>query len=234
MTGISSVAMLEFDGTCFDAVGPETMAELLLDSRTYEVDAGRLVFPVADASPRVALVLQGMARSFLTAADGRQLTVRYAKRGSLIGKYSNLSGDHAPLAIQALTNCTVLEIDAEAFAQCVATQISVSAAVIRELARRLEDVYATAGDSAFGSIRQRVVRQLLMLAEPATVGPWPCVQVSHQQIADAIGSSREVVARLLGRLRDEGLIQTGQRSIDLLNVDRLAESLNRWQPESPY
>jgi CRP/FNR family transcriptional regulator len=58
--------------------------------------------------------------------------------------------------------------------------------------------------------------------------------VSQQQIADAIGSSREVVARLLAELRIEGLIRTGPRTVELLSVDQLTALLNHWQLETPY
>ena len=231
---LSPIALLEFTATCFENVPTEIMALLLVGSRMYDVAASRLIFPYPDPSPRVALVLAGTARSFLTAADGRQLTVRYARRGALIGKYSDLSGDHAPLAAQAISDSTVLEFDVETFSRVARSEISVSTAIVEELARRLDDVYATVGATAFGTARQCVTRHLLALAAPAANSEWSTANVTQQQIADGIGSSREVVARILAQLRTEGLIRTRPRAIELLGVDQLAASLNHWQPESPY
>ena len=180
------------------------------------------------------MVLMGTARSFITASDGRQLTVRYARRGTLIGRYSDRSGDHAPLGVQALTDCSVLEFDVDHFSTAAVTQITVANSINLELARRLEDVYATVGDSAFGSIRQRLTRHLLALASDGEVEATFVASVTQQQLADAIGSSREVVARELARLRDDGLVRTTTGEIELLSIDRLAEYLSHWRSASPY
>ncbi len=233
-TTLPLVIGLELSGTCFEHVEPAALETLLRGSRTYEVTAGTAVFPSPDPQRRVGMVLMGTARSFITAADGRQFTVRYAHRGALIGKYSDLSGDHAPLAVQALTDCTILEFDVDHFVTAAATQLSVASALVVELAARLEEIYATVADSAFGSIRQRLIRHLLALASQGRVDTGFVASLTQQQLANAIGSSREVVARGLAKLRDEGLVQTSPRGIELLNIDRLAESLGHWQAESPY
>jgi CRP/FNR family transcriptional regulator len=133
-----------------------------------------------------------------------------------------------------VTECTFLEFDVETLTVLVATQITVSTSINLELTRRLEDVYATVGDSAFGSLRQRVIRHLLALAAEITPGDGYVARITQQQIADAIGSSREVVARLMTRMRNEDLIRTGPGEIRLLNVERLAANLSHWQTESPY
>lgn len=231
---LSLIWSLEFAGTCIEDVPDDVIARLLVRSNIREVEAGRSIFPLADREPRIGLVLMGTARSFLTAADGRQLTVRYARRGAIVGKQSTLVGAHPPLAVQALTDCTVLEFDAEVFATCAATEISLSGALNLELRRRLDDVYANLGESAFGSIRQRLIRHLLALATEIDVAEAVTVHTTQQQLANAIGSPREVVARELGRLRLDGLIRTDRGQIELLNVDRLVSMLNSWQPESPY
>jgi CRP/FNR family transcriptional regulator len=133
-----------------------------------------------------------------------------------------------------VTDCTILEFDVDVFTTCAATQISVSTAITEELVRRLEDVYATIGDSAFGSIRQRLVRHLLALARPDSPKDLPVAAISQQELANAIGSSREVVARHVAQLRTEGLIRTGPRQIELLSVERLVGLLGHWRADSPY
>lgn len=234
MASVNEIALLEFTGTCFERVSPAAVERLLEGARRSYIPAGAAVFPVPDPAQRVAMVLSGTTRSFLTAADGRQLTVRYARRGSFIGKYSDLSGDHAPLAIQALTDCAILEFDIGHFTQLAESDISLSAAIVADLARRLEDIYATVGDSAFGSVRQRVIRHLLALEHSRDGYDVHFVEITHQQLADAIGSSREVVARQVAQLRLEGLIRTQPGEIELLNISHLVASLGHWRAESPY
>jgi CRP/FNR family transcriptional regulator, cyclic AMP receptor protein len=230
----SAIQALEFAGTCIEGVPPPALARLLVRSQRREIAAGNAIFPVTEHAPRIGLVLMGTARSFLTAADGRQLTVRYARRGALVGKHATIIGAHPPVGVQALTDCTVLELDIDVFGACVATELSISTALNLEFVRRLEDVYAAVGDSAFGTVRQRLVRHLLALAGDEVTPPAHRVTLTQQRLADAIGSSREVVARELAGLRREGLIRSDAGQIELLNVDRLVTSLNSWQVESPY
>lgn len=227
---MTDIAQLEFIGTAFEKVAPEAIHAILRGSQTQHVRPGMPVFPIEDPAPRVAMVLSGTARSFLRAADGRQLTVRYARRGALIGKFSDLSGDHAPLTVQAITECMVLEFDVDTFRAAAAADISLASAINAELVRRLEDVHATVADSVFGSMRQRLVRHLLAMADDLTL-PRTFARITQQQLADGVGTSREVVARTLAILRNEGLIHTSQREIEILDVRRLASFLGEWRTE---
>jgi CRP/FNR family transcriptional regulator len=231
---LSAIEALEFIGTSLEGVELAVMASVLVGARRFQVAAGALVFPPGDPEPHVAMVLMGIARSFVTAADGRQLTVRYARRGALIGKRFNEVGAHAPLGVQTITDCTILEFDRELFLRVAAQEISLANALVAELNRRLDDVYATVGDSAFGSMRQRVIRHLLALVDHGAPDGVGRVRISQQQLADSVGSSREVVARVLAELRREGLLRTGPREIELLNVGALVPLLSDWHRSSPY
>jgi CRP/FNR family transcriptional regulator len=53
-------------------------------------------------------------------------------------------------------------------------------------------------------------------------GPTLVARLSQQELADAVGSVREVVARVLGKLRDDGLLRTGDGEVELLDPERLA------------
>lgn len=229
-----TLSRLELAGTWLEGLPPSVLDRLLVRSKLLGLRAGDFVFPASDPAPRVGLVLAGIVRSFMTAADGRQLTVRYVRRGAILGKYAALVGAHPPLARQSISDGIVLELNVEDFEACLDTELSVARALNLELSNRLEDVYAAIGDSAFGSIRQRLARHLLALATSSVHAPFHRVVLTQQQLADAIGSSREVVARELGRLRRDAMIRTESGFIELLDVDGLVSTLNSWQAESPY
>ncbi|HYB47008.1 MAG TPA: helix-turn-helix domain-containing protein [Streptosporangiaceae bacterium] len=99
-------------------------------------------------------------------------------------------------------------------------------AISGELNRRLYDTLEQTAVNAFGSVRQRVAAHLLDLAsaqqEPAGR---LAARVSQQELADAVGSVREVVARVLRELRVAGVIATAADRIVILDAARLyAES----------
>jgi len=98
----------------------------------------------------------------------------------------------------------------------------VSWAIAEFLTRRLYENLEQTAINAFGSVRQRVAAHLLDLAsvqqEPAGR---LAARVSQQELADAAGTVREVVARVLRELRTTGIIATAADRIVILDASRL-------------
>ncbi|HLX34470.1 MAG TPA: Crp/Fnr family transcriptional regulator [Candidatus Limnocylindrales bacterium] len=214
-------------GSLLDNLTDDQLAQVLDGATIYIVAAAALVFPLNDGRPHVGILLEGMARAYLGASDGRQFTIRYARPGAMIGTRSLVSGDHAPVRVQALTRCKVIEINRNAFLKLADTEANVAAIFIDELSERIRDLYDTVADTAFASLRQQVARHLLLLAQVQRDG-LDAAEITQQQLADAVGSTREVVARTLRSLRAEGLVQTGTRRIVLLDRDRLRAIVGTW------
>jgi CRP/FNR family transcriptional regulator len=91
----------------------------------------------------------------------------------------------------------------------------IDAAFLERLRRR--DADALAG-TVFGSVRQRVARHLLDLAATQQRDQALVARVSQQELADAVGSVREVVTRVLRGMREDGLVRTGPDGIHLLDA----------------
>ncbi|MBI3750521.1 MAG: helix-turn-helix domain-containing protein [Chloroflexi bacterium] len=220
------------DGTALHGLPATTAEALLATASVLEVRAGQQIFGGDDEWTHVGILIEGSARTYLTAADGRQLTVRYGRPGSLTSRRAAIADGFAPLRIKAVTACRVLELEYRDLLGLAASVPAVGLALVDELSARLMDVYLTVADTAFGSMRQRVARHLLALADAnAASNGRPVANVSQQQLADGIGSSREAVARMLSVLREEGLIHTAPREIELLEPRRLRSFLGEWQTE---
>lgn len=81
--------------------------------------------------------------------------------------------------------------------------------------RRLRDTTAELLLRVHGSVRQRIARQLLDLAADSGEGDPVVVAVTHAAIADAIGSQREVVSRVLGDMGKAGAIDLARNRITI-------------------
>ena len=209
---------------------PESIFEQLLEgSRLRTVVARGAIFRLDDPGPSAGILLAGTARAFLAAADGRQLTVRYARRGALLARRSYLLGGHAPVAIHAVSDIELLELDVVPFLRLVERDADLARVVLAELSRRLEDVYATVADAAFGTVREKVARHLLALSDDRAPGERRIALITQQELADGVGTMREVAARALRELRGEGIIATEPGCIEILDPARLAASLGAWQ-----
>jgi CRP/FNR family transcriptional regulator, cyclic AMP receptor protein len=175
-------------------------------------------------------VLGGVARTFLTSGEARQVTIRYVRPGGMFGNILPLAGDRAPLAIAAVTECHGLEFDAEALLDAARADAATALVVLDVLSRRLEDLYATLAANAFGTTRERIAGHLLELGHPEPESGRLLVDLTQQRLADSVGTVREVAARILSDFRDEGLVSTSHGRIEILDAVRLAAQVGRWQP----
>jgi len=203
---------------------PEVRDGLHAEGERADYPAGTTVYR-AGSDPRAALVVRGLLRVFLTSAEGRQVTVRYARPGDVLG-IAVLVGGPASTSVQAVEPSSVFRISARTLTEAARRDPQVSWAIAEELNRRLYEVLEQTAVNAFGSVRQRVAAHLLDLAS-AQQHPRGrlAARVSQQELADAAGSVREVVARVLRDLRVAGIVATTTDSVVILDPARLyAES----------
>ena len=203
---------------------PEVRDGLRAEGERADYPAGTTVYR-AGSAPQAALVVRGLLRVFLTSVEGRQVTVRYARPGDVLG-IAVLVGGPASTSVQAVEPSSVFRISARTLIAAARRDPRVSWAIAEELNRRLYEVLEQTAVNAFGSVRQRVATHLLDLAS-AQQHPRGrlAARVSQQELADAAGSVREVVARVLRDLRVAGIVATTADSVVILDPARLyAES----------
>ena len=89
---------------------PPTLCDTLTqDALAVDLPAGTTLYYEAD-QPRCGLVLAGLLRVYMTAPDGRQITVRYARAGDLLGIATAVGGP-APVNVQILTDAALLTLN---------------------------------------------------------------------------------------------------------------------------
>lgn len=209
----------------------QVLDELLAGSTRVTIHAGSVTHLEGEPDPHLELVVSGVVRVYVTALDGRTMTVRYCRPGALLGVMSLFTTGFAmPAATQALVDAEVLRMPAAVARRLGTHDVRVARAFLAELSERaLSFVYEIPG-GAFATVRQRVARHLLDLAS-ARIGGQPSsgdpsgralvVQVSQQELANAVGTVREVVVRVLRELRQDGVVRTERDRIVLLEPGRL-------------
>ena len=173
--------------------------------------------------PSVKLVADGLLRIVRTVADGRTITQRFLRRDDVAGiamVFTPREGRPTGKC-DAIMDSVVYQLRGEAWRLAAQRDALVAVAMLSDLGRVAEDSMENMVNRALASMRQRVVSQLLDAAE----GPDVIAPVTQQQLADGIGSAREVVARVLHELREEKLVATRVGSVVLLDPERLRSEL---------
>ena len=122
----------------------------------------------------------------------------------------------------------MFRIDARILTTRARRDAAVAWALAEELNRRLYDTLQQTAINAFGTVRQRVAAHLLDIASARQrPGGQLVARTSQQELADAAGSVREVVARVLRDLRLSGLVTTTTDGLRVLDPARLHDE--SWQ-----
>ncbi len=217
--GLEALLNGETPGGFLARLPPGAAEALLGEAVRLDLPPGAVIYR-DDEAPRVIVVVAGVIRLFMGDPDGRQVTVLYAHPGDVLGLALTLGGP-APVSIQAVSGASVLALRVDTLRAMVAADPVVARTCAEELSRELFRAFDEVAANAFRTVHQRVARHLLDLATP-DAGRL-AAQVSQQEVADAVGSVREVVARALHELREMGVIQTFRDKIIVLDPLRLSQ-----------
>lgn len=211
---------------------PEVLDELLEGAVQSKVAAGSVAHRALEADQYLQLVITGVIRVFVTAPDGRTMTIRYCRSGELLGAMSLFSDEFTePATKQALVDTQLLTLSPPTVRALAQRDLRVARALLIELSERARNFVNEIPGTAFATVRQRVARQLLDLASTHQQGSDPngelAVRITQQELAGAVGTVREVVVRTLRQLRDAGVVRTERDRIVLLDPAQLTEEV-KW------
>lgn len=213
-----------FERSFLAGLPPEVAGRLRAEAELSDLPAGAVVYRPGDR-PYAALVVRGLFRVYMASQEGRQVTVRYARPGDVLG-IAVLVGGPANVGVQTVQPSSMLRISAHTLIGAAHRDPRVAWALAQELNRRLYEALEQTAVNAFGSVRQRVAVHLLDLAATQqNQAESLTARVSQQELADAVGSVREVVARVLRDFRLAGIVASSGDAIVILDADLLyAES----------
>jgi|SRR5438270_11228846 len=195
---------------------PELQEEVLKEAQLIEFPAGAVSI-YRDDSRRPALVVWGLIRNYLSWGEDRQLTLAYHRPGDLF-EVLGAGGEVVSDGIQAVEASGVLNLDHGALDRLAKTRSELAMALADDLRDRLGLAYRALALQTFGTVRQRVAADLLeRAAGSATLRTGEELDVTAQQLADATGSVREVVGRILKQLRLEGVLRTESNHVVVLD-----------------
>jgi CRP-like cAMP-binding protein len=208
---------------------PDGVRDALLDgSVVVRVPAGQ---PIGEAygGPTFALVHFGHVRVQWATPEGRTATIRYAGAGQVLGLPSAVAGT-TPWNGYAVTECEMTMMSGARLRHIAEKDGAVSWYLARQLVDISYDSIGVLGGNIFEPVLQRVARHLLTLAE--RTGGGLVVTADQDELAHSIGSVREVIARALRTLREQGVIARSAAGLMLVDPARLQEIAAGRRPDA--
>jgi len=199
----------------------ERIAELIQSAHSVSYPTGSTVLTPARAG--FALIVSGALRYHLSAADGRQLTVGYLGPGSLLGTVQKQAT--SIVHIQVIAPTVLMHLQPDRVSTLMHHRPDLVQALLDEAIQALLHSFRVLAASAFTTVRARVARDIIEragLSGPLRAGFH--LAVTHQSLADATASVREVVARTLREMSRDGIIATGGGGITVLDPGALTKA----------
>ena len=199
------------NGEFFKALPAEALSDLehLLAPSTYP--AGMVLFCETQPASGIYVVLDGEVKLSINSPDGRRLSFRIAKAGEVLGLSSALSGGAYEMTADTLYPAKIAHISQQVFLQFMSRHPAVYQSVAREMVR----TYNTACEQLrmvglSTSVPERLARLLLVWSdEPGQKPERPArcrLSLTHEQIGEFIGASRETVTRTLSIFKNQHLV----------------------------
>ena len=218
------------------AGGPLTSSATLLDvirglagSTTETVERDKTIFFPGDPAEKVYLLRRGAVRLSRVYESGEEITVALLRENSLFGVLSLLTGQRSDRFYHAIafTRVEMVTAPATSVRKAIEQDASVGLLMLQGLSSRILQTETMIETLTHRDMSSRLVSFLLVLCRdfgvPSSEGITIDLRLSHQAIAEAIGSTRVTITRLLGDLRNAGLVQIDRKKITVFDPLALAK-----------
>ncbi len=192
-------------------------------------ERGKTIFFPGDPAERVYFLLKGAVKLSRVYEAGEEITVALLKENSVFGVLSLITGQRSDRFYHAVafTPVELLSAPIEQVEQAFRDNPELSMIMLRGLSSRILQTEMMIETLAHRDMGSRLVSFLLILCRdfgiPTNEGIRIDLKLSHQAIAEAIGSTRVTVTRLLGDLRQENMISIHKKKITVHNPVALSQ-----------
>ncbi len=192
-------------------------------------DRGKTIFFPGDPAERVYFLLKGAVKLSRVYEAGEEITVALLRENSVFGILSLVIGQKSDRFYHAVafTPVELLSAPIEQVEQSLKNNPDLSMLMLQSLSSRILQTEMMIETLAHRDMGSRLVSFLLILCRdfgvPTNEGIRIDLKLSHQAIAEAIGSTRVTVTRLLGDLRTENMISIQKKKITVHNPVNLSQ-----------
>jgi len=197
-------------GEFLSRLSPASLRDLKSLEFPSSFQPGAVLFSEKDMPTAVYIVLSGDVKLSINSNDGRRLIVRIAKAGHILGLSSALSGLLNAMTAEILYPSKIAVIERSQFLSFLARHPDAYQAVTEELSLHYKlacEQLRTVGLSA--SVREKLARLLLDWSEhgqKTETGTRLIFALTHEEIGEFIGASRETVTRTLSAFKSRRLV----------------------------
>lgn len=192
----------------------------LMESTTMiTCEAGRVFHTPTEPGEVVFLLKRGKVDIYRLAEDGRKLVVATLGPHAIFGEMGLIGQGMYGCYAEALTDCLLCVLSRSDLQQLIRRNPEVAIRFLDDMGRRLQEREAALEELAFRALPSRLAALLLREADESGV----VAGLTHEELAERLGTYRETVSQILGRFRKERLVSVEPRRIAILDAAGLRD-----------
>ncbi len=212
---------LRYANFAADEVLCESLARL---AQAYEYQKNQVVISQSSEGYCLYLVLQGQVRVNTLAASGRHVTFQLLSAGELFGELSAIDAERRLASVTTEVPTLVAMLRRQDFFALLDAHPFFVKHLLVHLVRRSRWLATKVFEYHALDVSGRIYAELLREAARSTSSP-PTLDIADRDMASRVGTTRENVTRIYGRLRKLGIVERNTKQLKLLDLVRLQELL---------
>lgn len=206
-------------------LGPDALARLAERLELREVRRRDVIYLPGDPGSSLFVVNGGRVKISKVTRDGKALTLSYCGPSELFGETCLVGGGPREEMAEAMENSMVTEIERADFEKLLQTYPQLGAHMTSLLASRRLELENKLETLVFRDVTSKLAELLLQLAQEYGVedarGTMVALKITHQELANLIGSTRETVSLTLSQFKKKNLICTEGRKVIISDHENL-------------
>jgi CRP/FNR family transcriptional regulator, cyclic AMP receptor protein len=209
----------------FCNLSPEELEDFTKIGIPMKLPKGAVLFQEDDPSQHVAVICDGQVKLSCTSREGKTLILKIAMPGDVLGLGAVISGTRFEATAETLEPTLIKNIRKDEFLAFLERHGQASMHAAKSLSEEYKSIFFDARRLALSpTAAGRLASVLLDWGRSACCGRAEMrftMALTHEDLANLAGTSRETVTRTLGRFRREKLIRIHGSSLTILDPDRL-------------
>jgi CRP-like cAMP-binding protein len=190
------------------------------------VERGGTVAAADDLNRKMYMLMQGQVHLVCTNNEGRRLVIATLEPGAIFGEGALNNPGDANVFAEAATDVTVWSVPASEARSMTIQYPILGWGMLQTYGKRLMQVENNLEDVAYKKLPERLAALLVELSNQEN----GLIQgVSHQALADRLGTYRETVSAILRDFKRQDLVELGYRRINIMDAETLKEIAGIWE-----
>ena len=190
---------------------------------------GEIIFFEDNNDENLYILLEGRVKLTMLSPEGKEKAISILQVGDIFGEMSLFDQDTTPITAEVIDDARLVSVPFQDLEEIIRQEPEVAIKIIEALAKRSRLLTSQIRELVFQDAEGRLASLLMRFIEDFGVevksGYLIDIVLTHQEIANLMGSSRVTVTKLLNQFIDEGIIKIHKRKIVVMDIDRLGEKI---------